>query len=208
MNVKHPVFARFYIRLSRAMEHGGMRENRRLLLAPLRGRVLEIGAGNGLNFRHYPAAVTRVLAVEPEPALRAAALRAAGQAPVPVDVVDGLAEALPAGDGTFDAVVSCLVLCSVHDQAAVLREARRVLAPGGQLRFLEHVRAETPGIRRAQRVIDATLGPRLLGGCHCGRDTVAAIERAGLRVGRLDRFQFPGGRTPWSTHVLGSATIA
>ncbi|MFI6295105.1 class I SAM-dependent methyltransferase [Nonomuraea sp. NPDC050790] len=205
MDVKHPIFARLYIRLSHAMERGGMRENRRALLAPLRGRVLEIGAGNGMNFRHYPREVTHVLAVEPEPRLRAAARQAAARAPVPVEVVAGLAERLPAADGEFDGVVSCLVLCSVHDQAAALREVRRVLAPGGQFRFLEHVRADTAGIQRAQRVIDATVGPRLLGGCHCGRDTVAAVERAGLRVGRLDRFLFPGGRTPWAFHVMGTA---
>ncbi|MFI6905612.1 class I SAM-dependent methyltransferase [Nonomuraea sp. NPDC050394] len=207
MDVKHPIFARLYIRLSHAMERGGMREKRQALLAPLHGRVLEIGAGNGMNFRHYPREVTRVLAVEPEPSLRAAARQAAKEAPVPVEVVDGLAERLPAADGEFDGVVSCLVLCSVHDQAAALREVRRVLAPGGRFRFLEHVRADTAGIRRAQRVIDATVGPRLLGGCHCGRDTVAAVERAGLRVGRLDRFLFPGGRTPWAFHVMGTAAI-
>lgn len=205
VDIKHPIFARFYLRLSRAMERRGMRDNRRALLAPLSGRVLEVGAGNGLNFRHYPPAVTRVLAVEPETRLREAARRAATSAPVPVEVVGGLAERLPAADGEFDAVVACLVLCSVRDQAAALREIRRVLAPGGRLRFLEHVRADTPGIRRAQRVIDATVGPLLLGGCHCDRDTVAAIERAGLRVGRIDRFLFPGLRTPWSFHVMGTA---
>ncbi|MCM0677006.1 methyltransferase domain-containing protein, partial [Micromonospora phytophila] len=152
--------------------------------------------------------VARVLAVEPEPRLRAAAREAAAGAPVPVEVVNGLAEALPAPDGDADAVVLSLVLCSVADQAAALGEARRVLRPGGQLRFFEHVRAATPGLRRAQRLVDATLWPLLCGGCHTGRDTVAAIRAAGFTVTDLAGFRFPDTSVslPATPHVLGAAT--
>ena len=102
-----------------------------------------------------------------------------------------------------DAVVVSLVLCSVAGQAAALREIRRVPKPGGRLRFLEHVQADTPGLARVQRVLDATLWPRVAGGCHTGRDTAVAIERAGFQS--LDRYLFPEARTPVSFHLLGTA---
>lgn len=203
--VNHPIFARFYARISGAMERGGMTEHRRSLLSGLSGEVIEVGAGNGLNFAHYPPAVTRVLAVEPEPHLREVAAGAARHAPVPVRVVDGLAEALPAADGSFDAAVVSVVLCSVPDQAEALGEIHRVLGPGGQLRFLEHVGADSPGVRRVQRLIDGTVGPRVFGGCHCGRDTTEVIESSGFRIDRIERFLFPEARTPHSFHVLGTA---
>ncbi|XVV06015.1 class I SAM-dependent methyltransferase [Actinosynnema sp. CA-248983] len=205
MSVHHPVFARLYPMMSRAMERGGLAERRRALLAGVTGEVVEVGAGNGLNFAHYPSTVTRVLAVEPEPRLRQLARVGAERAAVPVEVVDGLAERLPVADSVADAVVVSLVLCSVRDQEAALREIHRVLKPGGRLRFLEHVRADTPGLARVQRVLDATVWPRLAGGCHTGRDTLAAIERSGFAVERLDRFLFPDARTPSSFHVLGTA---
>jgi ubiquinone/menaquinone biosynthesis C-methylase UbiE len=98
------------------------------------------------------------------------------------------------------------VLCTVLDQDAALGEIRRVLRPGGQLCFLEHVRADSAGLARTQRVLDATVWPHLFAGCHLGRDTAAAIERAGFTIARLDRFLFPGTRTPVSFHIAGQAT--
>ncbi|MEV6110243.1 class I SAM-dependent methyltransferase [Streptomyces sp. NPDC051940] len=203
-----PVFSRFYARVAGpALDRAGAAGMRRRLLAGLSGEVLEIGAGNGLNFPHYPAAVTRVVAVEPEPRLRALARQAAAAAPVPVDVVDGVAERLPAADGSADAVVVCLTLCSVADQAAALREIRRVLRPEGRLRFFEHVQAPTARMRRVQRVADATVWPLLAGGCHTGRDTLGAMRAAGLRVADVERLVFPETRMPFpaSFHVLGTA---
>jgi ubiquinone/menaquinone biosynthesis C-methylase UbiE len=209
MRVSHPIFARVFERVSVQLDRAGGAEHRRRLLAGLSGRVLEVGAGNGRNFAHYPPEVSAVLAVEPEPRLRAAAQRAAAATSVPVTVVDGVAEALPGGDGGFDAAVMSLVLCSVPDQVAALAEARRVIRPGGQLRFFEHVLAEYPGVlRRVQRALDATIWPALCGGCHTGRDTLAAIRAAGFVITELDRFRFPD--TPMALaaapHVLGSAT--
>ncbi|MET8838386.1 methyltransferase domain-containing protein [Micromonospora sp. NPDC004540] len=207
MAVSHPIFARVFARASVAMDRAGAAAHRRHLVAGLRGRVVEVGAGNGRNLPHYPPTVAGVLAVEPEPRLRALVRAAAPDAPVPVTVAAGLAEALPVADGSADAVVLSLVLCSVPDQAVALREARRALRPGGQLRFYEHVVAETPGLRRAQRLADATLWPLCCAGCHTARDTVAAIRAAGFTVVELDRFRFPpsGLPAPASPHVLGTA---
>jgi hypothetical protein len=130
---------------------------------PSRGEVVEIGAGHGGNFPHYPRTVTRVLAVEPEPRLCAIARAAAADGPVPIEVTDGLADHLPAAGHSMDAAVFCLVLCSVPDPAAALREARRILTPAGQLRVLEHVRADHQGLARVQRLMDATVWPVLAG---------------------------------------------
>jgi ubiquinone/menaquinone biosynthesis C-methylase UbiE len=94
----------------------------------------------------------------------------------------------------------------VPDQDEALAEIRRVLRPGGTLCFLEHVRGHSAGIARTQAVLDATVWPRLAGGCHLGRDTVAAIERAGFAIGDLDRFMLPAARSPMSFHVAGHAT--
>ena len=202
-----PVFARYYARVSPAMETGGMAGHRRRALDGLTGTVIEIGAGNGLNFPHYPAGVTSVLAVEPDPYLREIAAQQARRARVPVEVRDGVAERLPAADAAFDAAVVTLVLCSVADQRAVLAELHRVVRPGGQLRFLEHVQAGTPGLRRVQRLVDATVWPLLLGGCHTGRDTAATIASNGFTIERLDEFRFPPSRwsTPATPHVSGVA---
>jgi ubiquinone/menaquinone biosynthesis C-methylase UbiE len=203
--VRHPVFARLYSRLSPGVERKGGAEHRAELLDGVAGRVVEIGAGNGLNFAHYPAAVSEVVAVEPEPYLRERAAEAAAAAPVPVRIVDGVADALPAEDGAFDAAVASLVLCSVPDQAAALAEIRRVLRPGGELRFYEHVVSERPRTARMQRRLDDWgLWPRLAGGCHAARDTTAAIEAAGFRIERCRRFPFAAGPVSLA-HVIGLA---
>jgi ubiquinone/menaquinone biosynthesis C-methylase UbiE len=152
------------------MEAGGMAARGTPLLAGLTGQVIDIGAGTGPSFSHYPRSVERVVAVEPEPRLRQIATTAARSAPGPVTVTGGLASALPAPDASSDAAVVTFVLCTVSDQNAALQEIRRVLKPGGLLCFLEHVRADTAGLARIQRALDATIWPHLIGGCHLSRD--------------------------------------
>ena len=203
---RHPIFARVYARISHTMDAQGALEHRRGLLAGLAGRVLEVGTGNGLNFPHYPPAVTQVVAVEPELYLRALARTAADLARVPVRVVDGTADAVPVADASMDAAVVSLVLCSVPDQARTLAELSRVLRPGGELRFFEHVQADTAGLARVQRLADL-IWPTLMGGCHTSRDSLAAITAAGFQIISVQRFRFPEGRLPQpaAPHVLGIA---
>ena len=179
--VHHPIFARFWAKLGPlADERAGVAELRGELLAGLSGRVIEIGAGNGLNFAHYPGAVSEVVAIEPEHHLRRLAVRAGHRAEVPVDVVPGVAEALPVKSEAFDAAVACLVLCSVRDVQRALAELLRVLRPGGELRFLEHGRAEGRAMAAAQGVLDRTVWPLMFGGCHTARDVRAELARAGF----------------------------
>lgn len=204
--VHHPIFARFYLRMTKSRKAKGEDEHRRRLLAGLSGRVIEVGAGNGLNFPFYPEAVEEVIAVEPERTLREAAVEAARQAPVRVEVVEGVAGALPADDASFDAGVASLVLCSVPDQARALAELRRVIRPGGELRFYEHVVSERGLASRLQRLADATFWPRVGGGCHMSRDTARAIEDARFAIESHDRFPFsPGAPVPALSHILGVA---
>ncbi|QES39850.1 SAM-dependent methyltransferase [Streptomyces venezuelae] len=204
--VHHPVFARFYARQSVAAEPV-IGAHRRELLAGLSGRVIEVGAGNGLNFAHYPGAVSEVVAIEPERLLRRLAVAAALRSDVPVDVVPGVAEALPVKSEAFDAVVVSLVLCSVRDVPRALGELRRVLRPGGELRFFEHGRAQGKVMATTQRALDRTVWPPLFGGCHVARDTLAALRDAGFELGAHRRLLVPakGPRLPTSYCVLGTA---
>ena len=205
IEVRHPVFARFFDRLSRLMEKE-VGEQRDELLAGLSGRVVEIGAGNGSNFRHYPTTVEEVVALEPEAYLRDKADLAARRAPVPVSVRDGVADSLPFEQGEFDAAVASLVLCTVPDPGRALAELRRVVKPGGELRFLEHVRSGRPGKARLQERLDGSgIWPRLGGGCHCARDTVAATAAAGFHVERLRSFDLGPAWMHTNPHVVGVA---
>jgi ubiquinone/menaquinone biosynthesis C-methylase UbiE len=189
------------------MDRHGAAEHRARLLAGVSGRVLEVGAGTGSNLAYYPASVTSLVAVEPEPRLRAEAQDAARSVPFPVTVVDGVADRLPVDDASVDAAVSSRVLCSVPDQAAALAEIRRVLRPGGRFHFWEHVRADGGALARVQTGLDDTVWPFFGGGCHTGRDTAAAVVAAGFTVERIERFRFPETRVPMPTspQVLGTA---
>jgi len=203
--IRHPLFARFFDRLSKTMERevGSRRDE---LLAGLSGRVLEVGAGNGMNFGHYPGSVREVVALEPEGYLRSKAELAAQAASIKVSVQPGLAEKLPFPDGSFDAAVASLMLCTVGDQPRALTELRRVLKPGGELRFMEHVRSPKPGKARVQGFADAAgMWPWIGGGCHCARDTVAAIRSAGFELTRVQSIDFGPSWMITNPHVLGAA---
>jgi SAM-dependent methyltransferase len=180
-------FARYLDRREQRRPDREARELRRRALAGLSGNVIEVGSGDGRSFEHYPPGVEHLLAVEPDPTAREAASERARGAAIPIDVVGGTAEELPAEDGAFDAAVLMGVLCSVSDPAAALRELRRVLKPGGELRFWEHVRSGNAAFRVLQRATDAVFWTRALGGCETTRDTTAAIAAAGFELVTLQR---------------------
>src|SRR4051794_9047345 len=170
------VFALVYDPSLSLGELAGMRRRRRRLLARARGRVVEIGAGTGLNLRHYPEGLDELILLEPEPAMRRKLARRAGPG---VQIVDAVAEQLPFADGSVDTVVSTLVLCTVDDPQRALEEIARVLRPDGELLFVEHVRAESPRLARWQ---DRLREPwqRFACGCRCNRATVELMSACGF----------------------------
>ncbi|HBY95594.1 MAG: class I SAM-dependent methyltransferase [Ardenticatenaceae bacterium] len=159
------------------------------LLAHASGTVLELGAGQGANFGHYPP-VVRVIAIEPDPArLAEAAVRAA---PRPhFSLLRAVGEALPLSDASVDTVVSTMVLCSVHDLERSLSEVQRVLRPGGAILFFEHVRAPEESREAWSQDMIQPLWGRLSGGCHVNRDTAAHLQTAGFQIQPVRHFRFP-----------------
>jgi ubiquinone/menaquinone biosynthesis C-methylase UbiE len=180
------LFAAVYDRTMALSEEAGLRELRRAALAPARGRTLEIGAGTGLNAGLYPPAVTSLVLTEPEePMARRLRLRSPG-----AEIVPAGAEELPFDDGSFDTVVSTLVLCTVPDLDAALAEIARVLVPRGRLLVLEHVRSGDAGLARWQDRL--TPAWRVVArGCHPNRDTAAAITGAGFAFEELEHSRIP-----------------
>jgi SAM-dependent methyltransferase len=202
--VSNPFFARIWPTIA-AHETEQIRALRRENLAGLSGRVLEVGAGTGTNFAYYPDSVQQVVAVEPEPRLVARARAAAADAAVPVVVTDATVESFCAAE-PFDAVVCSLVLCSVGDPDAVLRQLLLRLRPSGELRYLEHVASD--GLRgRLQQVADTTVWPKLAGNCHTHRHTEQSIRAAGFDVdnSRTERTMPAWVPLPVSEFVIGQA---
>jgi ubiquinone/menaquinone biosynthesis C-methylase UbiE len=158
-----------------------MQAARKALLDHATGRVVEIGAGTGLNVAHYPPAVRELVLVEPEPAMRRRLERRVRRSERRANIIDASAEQLPFADQSVDTVVSTLVLCTVEHPDQALAEIARVLRPGGQLLFIEHVRSESPALAWWQ---DRLLGPwrRFACGCRCNRATVELMRACGFEV--------------------------
>jgi ubiquinone/menaquinone biosynthesis C-methylase UbiE len=206
MSLRKTFFAATYDRMSRKGEEAGLRELRRGLIAGASGRVLEIGAGTGANLPHYNGSVESLVVTDPEPAMLRRLERAAhARTPAP-DVLRASAEDLPFDDGSFDTVVSTLVLCGVDDQARALREARRVLRPGGRLLFLEHVRSDDPGLARFQDRMNWL--NRLVVQCDCNRPTLTTIETEGFAISGLQRSVMPKAPKFVRPLILGTALPA
>jgi SAM-dependent methyltransferase len=185
-------FSAAYDRGFKGSEEAGLREMRRELLAQARGRVLELGAGTGLNLEHYPETIASLTLVEPDPRMTKQLrerLERSGQG-IEVSVVEAPGESLPFADDSFDTVAVTLVLCTVPDQAATLAEIKRVLAPGGQLLFLEHVRSHSPDLAKWQDRLESPWR-FLADGCRCNRDTVAAMGAAGFELDEVDEGSLP-----------------
>lgn len=182
------LFSLVYDRLTKPMEEACLGGWRSELLAGVAGAVLEIGAGTGANLPHYTEAVDRLVLAEPDAGMRRkleAKVAAWGR---PAEIVDAPAERLPFADGTFDAVVSTLVLCSVRDPQVALGELRRVLTDDGRLVLIEHVHAgdDAPDRQRLQRRVEP-VWKRVAGNCHLTRDTASALAAAGFDVSGIQR---------------------
>jgi SAM-dependent methyltransferase len=201
------MFSAAYDRGFKASEDAGLREMRRELLAQARGRVLEVGAGTGLNLELYPESIESLTLVEPDPhmtkQLREKLARSGKTAEI--SVVEAPGERLTFADGSFDTAVVTLVLCTVPDPETTLAEIKRVLKPDGQLLFLEHVRSDHPELARWQDRLESPWR-FLADGCHCNRDTAAAIDAAGFELGDVKRGELPKLPQLVRPLVTGTAT--
>lgn len=191
MSVRQKFFAAIYDRLLADTEEHGLRERRRVLLQNARGKVLEIGAGTGLNLPHYGGSVTELVLTEPSPEMAKRLRRKLGDRPA--RVVEAPAEQLPFDDASFDNVVCTLVLCSVHEPNRAVAEISRVLKPGGRVLFIEHVRSDDPKHAKWQ---DRLRRPWAVvaDGCQANRDTAATLTAGGLAMEQLEHARMP--KTP------------
>ena len=176
-----------------ALRGGEFAGPRARVAAGLDGEVLEIGFGSGLNIPYYPAALKRVRAVDPAAAGRRLAAGRTAASAVPIEYIGSDAETLPVADASVDHVLSTWTLCTIPDAARALAEVRRVLRPGGALRFVEHGLAPDPGVARLQQLL-TPLQRRAFGGCHLNRRIDQLVAAAGLELARLDTYYMKGPR--------------
>ena len=203
MSLRRTIFAATYDRMSRKSEEAGLRAMRQRLLADASGRVIEIGAGTGVNIPLYDGSIESLVVTEPEPAMLRWLQRTVREHAPAARVLRAPAEDLPFEDDSFDTVVSTLVLCGVDDQPRALREAHRVLRPGGRLLFLEHVRSDDPALARLQDRMNWL--NRLVVQCDCNRPTLATIEAEGFGLSRLERTMLPKAPTFVRPLIVGAA---
>jgi ubiquinone/menaquinone biosynthesis C-methylase UbiE len=203
MSVRGRIMAALYDRLAAASEREGMADRRRALLAAAHGRVLEVGAGTGLNLEHYPETIEELVLVEPEPAMARKLAARVAELGRRARIVEASAEALPFEDGSFDTVVCTLVLCSVAEPVSGLRELRRVLRPGGSFLFLEHVRSDDARTARRQDRLNPIW--HFVADCNCNRPTLSLIE-AEFSVDEVERGEVPKAPSIVRPLVSGRAT--
>ncbi len=199
-------FAALYDRGLKATEEGGLRDTRRAVLAEASGRTIDLGAGTGANIGLFPEAVTEVVYAEPDPHMAKRLREKLAESGERGEISEASAQSLPYEDSSFDTAVFTLVLCTVPDPAAALAEAARVLRPGGKLLFVEHVRADESGLARWQDRLEKPWR-FLADGCHCNRDTVAAIEASPLRLESVERGDLPKALPLVRPLARGSATL-
>jgi ubiquinone/menaquinone biosynthesis C-methylase UbiE len=199
-------FAALYDRGLKATEENGLREMRRELLSEASGRTVDLGAGTGVNLDLYPEAVSELVMVEPDPhMIKQLRAKAAGRGGI--EILEASAQELPFADDSFDTAVFTLVLCTVPNPELALREAARVLKPGGKLLFIEHVRADEPGLAGWQDRLEKPWR-FLADGCHCNRDTVAMIESSPLTLEQVEQGQLPKAPPIVRPLIHGSAVSA
>jgi ubiquinone/menaquinone biosynthesis C-methylase UbiE len=189
MSLRGWIIAALYDRMGAASEREGLAARRHELLADARGRVLEVGAGTGINLEHYPEGIEELVLVEPERAMVRKLEQRLRELGREARIVEADAEALPFPDASFDAVVCTLVLCNVGNPQSALRELRRVLRPGGSFLFLEHVRSDDPRTARLQDRVNPAWR-FVANGCNCNRRTLSFIEDS-FSVEEVERGEIP-----------------
>lgn len=197
-------FARWYPDVMQRAEDAGQAEIRARHLARARGRVLDLGTGNGFSVPHYTADVTELVMLEPNPALRAQLQRRTADIRARAwQILDGDAYALPFADGSFDTVAASLVFCSLDRPGAALDELARVLRPGGTFLFHEHVRGT--GLRRVVQEVATPLQRRVADGCRPNRDFVGLLRRSPFTVTEVEELRMPAGAVTVVPMVVGAA---
>lgn len=199
------VFSAIYDPLIKGTEEAGLRERRREVLSSASGRTIDIGAGTGANLGLFPDAVTELVMSEPDPHMSKRLRPRVAEAGSSAEVIEAPAERLPFDDSSFDTAVFTLVLCTVPDPEAALREAARILKPGGKLLFVEHVRGEEGGLARWQDRFE-TPWRYFADGCRCNRDTVATIEASPFALEKVERGEMPKSPPLVKPLAWGSAT--
>ena len=204
MSLHKRFFAAVYDGQMRKSEKAGLAEIRTAVVGKAAGTVLEIGAGTGANLAHYGPTVTSLTVTEPDVyMLKRLERRVTGEAPS-ASALRAPAEDLPFEDGTFDAVVSTLVLCGVDDQPRAVRELRRVLRPGGRLIFIEHVRSDDPRVAKMQDRMNPV--NRFVVCCDCNRPTLDTVRSAGFEVTELEQTELPKAPPFARPLIIGTAT--
>lgn len=193
--------------INAVMNTGQTREIRRRVCAQLHGEVLEVGFGTGHNLPFLPAGVTRLYAVEPSGVGVKLAAERIASSPVEVEVIGLDGERVPLDDSSVDEVLCTWSLCTIPDPVAAVREARRVLRPGGSFHFVEHGRAPDAGVRRWQDRLNG-IQRRVGGGCNLNRDIPAVLEAGGLRITGIDQYYGKGEPKPYSAMYEGTAVPA
>jgi ubiquinone/menaquinone biosynthesis C-methylase UbiE len=197
--------ARVYDVLCGWSERHGLLEWRQRLVGDLTGDVVEIGAGTGRNFSHYPAGA-HVLASDYDPVMLGRAVPRAREAAADVSLFLADAMRLPVGDQSVDTLVIGLMLCSVPKPLATFEEVKRVLRPEGRVRFMEHVRGPDGSFMgRVQDFVNPAW-KTISGGCHANRRTVRWMQETGFEVTEMNEFRI--GHTHVSPHVMGEGRVA
>lgn len=193
--------------MDKVMDNPAMRKGRAKATAGLRGEVLEIGFGSGLNVPHYPDTVTRVAGVEPSTVATGLARPRIARSTIPVEIVGLDGQRLDQPDEAYDTALSTWTMCTIPDAVAALREVHRVLKPGGTLHFIEHGHAPDEGVARWQQRIEP-IHKRLAGGCHLSRRITDLVEDAGFELVDVKHYYVPRTPRPWGYEYVGVARKA
>lgn len=207
MSIRGRFFAAVYDRMLAKVEAAGLADQRAALVGLAGGDVLEVGAGTGANLRYYRQDVTSLVVLEPEPAMLKRLQRTIRRERPLARALRAPAEDLPFDDDSFDTIVCTLVLCTVADQPRALREMHRVLRPGGQLLFVEHVRSEYAKRARLQDRMN-WLNQIVAGGCNCNRRTTDTINAAGFLITRLEHSELKKAPPFVRPLVIGTALVS